>query len=451
MSWLTSTVYLVVAAVLYAQSLVAPTTRAAAPPGQVSPVVAEAFNKLMDNFAIAPSSANLLKGGWDTVGKALSDAGLASPGDPPALTNDRVADWDELNQRFGALFAAGSPKVSQEVIERLFIAGMAASLEEGHTRYLSKEQFRDQQSAIRNDVRYAGIGARFNRELIVIEVFDESPAAEGGLRAGDQLVAVNGESVEGQTPTDASRKVRGDAGTTVELTVRRNGQADPLALAFTRREIKLQWLVLHMLDDGVAHLIVRQFPTPQSLPEFQRAMQQLSKESVNGVIIDLRANSGGSVDTGEQMLSKFVPDGALYQRIDRRGNTRTYRASGKSWGRNVPIVVLIDGGSGSMAEVFASAMKENGAGFLMGTKTSGNVAASVYHPLSDGSALQIAQSLIRSGKGEIIDRRGIEPDRVIELSPSELKQGRDNQLEAAAAFIRERVTAASRSTVGADP
>ncbi|MFN8524350.1 MAG: S41 family peptidase [Chloroflexota bacterium] len=419
--------------------------RVLADSASTAPVLSEGYQKLLDFFVLPLKSGDILDAAWDAGVTALSQAGAGAPtGDRPRFSNQKDADWKTFAESYAELVQLADGKLDRAILDRVILAGMAASAHENHTRFISKEQFKEAQSAISNNVRYGGIGARFNRELVVIEVFDGSPAARQGLRPGDQLLQVDGASVEGQTPTEASARVRGEIGTSVTLTVRRSGEL--ASLAFTREEIKLDWLVARVSDDGIGFMTVRQFPSPQAIGAFNKAIETFQAQDVSALVIDLRGNSGGSVDTGEQMLSRFIKSGPLYQRIDRRGGQRTVQAFGDHWGKNVPIVVLTDGGSGSMSEIFAAAMQENGVARVLGTKTAGSVAASVYHPLSDGSAMQIAHSLIKSSQGKTLDNSGLEPDEVVELDAAALRAGRDTQREAAVDYLRRQVGMARASS-----
>lgn len=401
------------------------------------PVVPQAFNLLMERFVTPPNSADLLGGGWDGAVAALREKGAQDlPEERPMLFNLPHMDIRLFSEAYPRLAVAAEGRLERAGLDRAIVDGMAKSLNEGHTSYLNPEEFQRAQAQLRNDERYAGIGARFDRELVVVEVFERSPAEAGGLRPGDKLVAVDGESVEGQTSAEASSKVRGTPGTPVELMIRRGESPEPVRLALTRAEIKIDWLASRVLDDGVGYLQLRTFPTPGALGEFREAMDRFKAAGIRALVIDVRRNGGGSVDTGIEIASQFIRQGPLFQRVDRRGGERTVTTFGDYWERDVPIAVLVDNNSGSMSEILASALQENGVARVFGTRTSGNVAASNVHPLADGSGLSVTVWIIKSGQGKPLNNVGLEPDETVELDAKMLREGRDNQLDAALTYVR---------------
>jgi carboxyl-terminal processing protease len=411
---------------------------AVAEPGRM---VRQAFDLLMDHFVVPPSSAAVLNGGWDGALAALKEKGVEDVAGRPSLSGNRVQDWRAFAEAYGALADAASGKLDPGLLDQAVVRGMAASLNEGHTYYLTPEEFRRAQEQIRNRERYGGIGVSVNEERKIVEVFEGSPAAAGGLRPGDQIVAVDGKPIDGMSPTDASTLIRGEPGTPVELTIRREGVPEPIVLVLTRAQVRVAWVSHRVRDDGIGYLRIRSFPTPSFLGEFRNAMAELEGANIKALVIDVRGNGGGVVDTGVEIASRFIREGPLYQQVDRRGGERTVTAFGDYWDRDIPIAVLVDGSSGSMSEILAAALQENGVGRVIGTKTAGVVAAGVPHRLLDGSGLSVTVQVIKSGLGKTLNGVGLEPDQTVELDPGLLRAGRDNQLEAAVAYVRGEVAA----------
>ena len=416
-----------------------------AAPAQVQPgpIVRQSFDLLMDRFVVPPESGTVLNGGLDGAEEYLQAKGIGHALlERPAWTNRRNADWPLFLEAYDTIAQKAGDAVPRADLDRAVVAGMAESFKEGHTYYLPPELLREAQAQLTNQYRYAGIGVSMNRELIVTEVFEGSPAEVGGVQVGDQLVAVEGESVEGLTTAETSTKVRGEPGTQVTISVRRAGSATPVSLTLTRAQISMEWVRARVLDGNVGYLRIRTFPGPEALPLFRRAMDRLSAAKVNALIIDVRGNGGGAVVTGEEVVSQFLPDGTpIYQQIDRRERGRTGVAWGGKWDRDVPIAVLTDGGSGSMSEILAAALQENGVAKVFGVKTAGVVAGTAFHPLSDGSGLSVTFLIIKSGQGRILNDVGLQPDQVVELDAEQLRQGHDNQLEAALAYVRDEMAA----------
>jgi carboxyl-terminal processing protease len=286
-------------------------------------------------------------------------------------------------------------------------------------------------------VRYDGIGARLRRpSTVVLEVFDGSPAARAGLKSGDRILSVDGASVADGTSEQAISRIRGPLGSSVEVVVERRGSPGPLRLTITRAEISLpfvRWSVLPRADGGsIGYLQIRGFPEPSVDDRVAEALAQMDGRGVDGLVLDLRGNSGGRIDVGMKVASRFVSEGVVFQQIDRTGRERIVRpASGTYWEREIPMVTLVDGGTASMGEILGSALQEAGVSRVVGTQTAGSVAGARLFPLVNGGAMQITVLTIRSGRGALLNDVGLRPDLPIDLSDDDLLNGVDAQLEAA--------------------
>jgi carboxyl-terminal processing protease len=419
-----------------------PVATSAAIEGPPGPIVKQAFDLLMDRFVIPPSSGDILNGAWEGGLAVLKEKGVeALPDGRPTFAGERDVDWALFAEQYGRLARAAGDKLDKAELDRGIVRGMAVALKEGHTYFLTPDEFGRAREQLRNNERFVGIGVIFNRELVVLEVLDGSPAEKGGLRIGDRLIAVDGTSIEGKPLPEVSPRIRGASGTSVELTVRRVDRSEPLVLSFVRAEIQLRWVSHRIIEGDVGYLRLRNFPLRSALDEFRAAMTRFQDAGVKALVIDLRGNPGGSVDTGIEVASSFIRSGPLFQQVDRGGGERTITAFGDHWDRDIPIAVLVDGNSGSMSEILASAMQETGTARVIGTKTSGNVAAAIPTPLADGSGLFITVQVIKSGQGKTLNEVGLEPDQVVELDQRQLAAGRDSQLDAALTYVREEATA----------
>jgi carboxyl-terminal processing protease len=414
---------------------------------QPGPIVKQAYDLLIDRFVLAPTPADVLNGGLDGADAHLKSKGVeTSLGDRPAFDGNREGDWRRFVDRYAQIVDAGGAKISGDELDRAVVDGMARAMDEGHVYYIPPEIFQLLQAQLLNRNRYAGIGIMVNQERRVIDVFEESPAEQGGIRRGDQVVAVDGVSVEGMTPAQASEKIRGEPGTSVDITIRREATRESITITLQRAQVRVNWLTYRMLDENVGYMRIRTFSVPSALADFRRALEYFKEQNVKGLVIDVRGNGGGSVQTGEEILGTFIRSGPLYKRTDRQGGERTVTAFGDYWERDVPIAVLVDGSSASMSEILASALKENGVGHVIGTKTAGVVSATVYHPLQDGSALSVTALLIKSGLGKDLDRIGVQPDESVELDEQQLTFGRDNQLDSALSYIHHEAAARASRT-----
>jgi len=418
--------------------------------GQPGPIVRQAFDLLMDRFVIPPNSGNVLNGGLDGAHHYLASKSVEDPlAQRPPFTGERRDDWRLFLPAYEKMAQALGNKGPREELDRAIVDGMARSFKEAHTYYMPPELFSQQMAELQNRNRYAGVGIQMSPELIITDVFENSPAEGAGLKAGDQLIAVNGESIEGMTSAETSVRVRGEPGTPVTLTLRRGGVAEPLVKTMTRATIAIDWMRARIMEGGIGYLQIRQFAIPDALPLFNKAMDQFAEANIRALIIDVRSNPGGSVATGEEIASRLMPDERpIYQQVDRRGE-RTVYTWGDYWNRDIPIAVLTNGGSGSMSEILAAALQENGLAKVIGTKTAGAVAAAIPSPLADGSGLLVTVQMINTPKGRVLNEIGLEPDQVVELDPALFRAGRDTQLEAALGYVREEVALRSRASLDA--
>lgn len=414
---------------------------------QPGPIVRQAFDLLLDRFVIPPKSGHLLNGGLDSAHHFLAKQDVVDPlWERPPFTGDRREDWRLFLPAYEQVARALGNKTPREELDRALVDGMAQSVNEAHTYFMPPEIFSQQMAELQNrNNQYAGVGIQMSQDLIITDVFEGSPAEGAGLQPGDQLIAVNGESIEGMTSAETSTRVRGDPGTTVTLSVRRAGVDGPVVKTMTRATISYEWIRTKILDGGIGYLQIRQFAIPDNLPLFDKAMDRFAQANIRALIIDVRGNPGGAVSTGEEILSRLLPDDRpLYRQVERRSGERTISTWGDYWGRDIPIAVLVNGGSGSMSEIMAAALQENGAARIIGTKTAGAVAAGVPVPLADGSGLLVTVQMITTPNGRVINGVGLDPDQMVELDPALFRTGKDTQLEAALGYVREQ--AAMRGT-----
>lgn len=409
---------------------------------QPGPIVRQAFDILMDRFVIPPKSGNVLNGGLDGAHYFLESKQVADPlAQRPDFSGDRRDDWRLFLAAYDQVAKALGNKAAREELDRAMVDGMTKSFKEAHTYFMPPDIYSQQMAELQNRSRYAGIGIQMSQDLIVTDVFEGSPAEGAGILPGDQLVAVNGESIEGMTSADTSNKVRGEAGTQVSVSVKRGGVDEPIVKTMTRATISIDWVQAKILDGNIGYLHIRTFAIPDALPLFNKAMDRFSSANVRALVIDLRGNAGGSVATGEEIASRLMPDQTpIYQQVDRRGQ-RTVTTWGDYWKKDIPIAVLTNGGSGSMSEILAAALQENGIAKVIGTKTAGAVAAGVPVPLADGSGMLVTVQMINTPKGRVLNDVGLDPDQVVELDPDQFRTGHDTQLDAAVAYVKDQVAA----------
>ncbi len=403
----------------------------------------QAYRLLVDRYVDPLPPDQLAMAALQGMNRALADQGVAL-GDlgPPAAANDRQGGWQRIAQRFRALAAQYGAQVAPRDLAYAAIGAMADSVDDSHTQFMTPSEYQEYRAWTRGDVHYGGIGARLRGpEPTIVEVYANSPAAAAGLQAGDVIVAVDDQPVTGLKLDDIVNRVRGADGTSVKLRVRRasSGEQD---FVVARAQVNVPFVDSRMIGD-VGYVALRGFPEPSVVDAVERAVQALQAQGSRGLVLDLRGNSGGRLDVGTQLLSRFVSDGPVYQIVDRQGHADVHELRGSRPLLTVPLAVLVDEGTASMGELFAATIQEHHAGRVLGSTTAGSVAASVVMPLGDGSALQLSVEHILSGQGRTLDRVGLTPDQPVPLDAGDLQRGHDAQLDAAVAYLHAGATDAA--------
>jgi carboxyl-terminal processing protease len=277
----------------------------------------------------------------------------------------------------------------------------------------------------------------------IVEVYDGTPAQQAGLQAGDILVSIDNRSVADMPLDEMTGLVRGPAGSSVQIVVRRGDDPEELPYTVQRAEIHLQFVKDKLVQDDIGYVMLRGFPEPSVIDSIEQDIATFQTQGVHGLVLDLRGNSGGRIDVGTRLLGDFLPNGtSIYQEIDRNGHNSTHATHGNSQ-YDLPMVVLVDGGTASMGEIFASAVQEHGVATILGSKTSGSVAAAQVFGLPDGSALQVTVFEILAADGTPLNKNGVAPDEVIASDPGAATDGADPVLNRAVAILHDEIAANS--------
>lgn len=408
--------------------------------------LAEAYNLVLDHYVQPLDTAALLSAAWDNLAKEADAKSAAAPGARPAFSGERAQDLQAIRDALTAYIHSSGSSPDGFVAAHALIRGMVRYVDEGHTYFLDQQQYRDYQSWSRGDNTYVGIGisvtARDSQPRIV-EVYDGTPAQEAGLQAGDLLVNIDGQAVAGMSLDEMTTLVRGPAGTAVRIDVQRGD--DPTQRSFTvqRAEIHLQFVKDKLVEDDIGYVLLRGFPEPSVIDSIENDIATFQAEGVHGLVLDLRGNSGGRIDVGTRLLSRFLPNGsAVYQEVDRGGQNSSHATHGNGQ-YDLPLVVLVDSGTASMGEIFASAVQEHGAATILGTNTAGSVAAAQVFGLPDGSGLQITVFDILSAEGKPLNKVGVVPDEVIAADPDAATSGSDPVLARAVELLHDQIAANS--------
>jgi carboxyl-terminal processing protease len=297
------------------------------------------------------------------------------------------------------------------------IRGMLASLGDiGHTAYLSPKEVRELEEGLKG--QFEGVGAYMTirkRRPTVMAVIPNSPAQAGGLKAGDVLLEVNGKPVSDLLLPKIVQLVRGPAGTPVTLRVAREGAGQPIKLQLTRGKVEVPSVSWRRLPgEPVAHLAIHAFGEHTDR-ELRAALEALRKDGARGVLIDVRGNPGGLKEQAVAVTSEFLKGGDVFIEQDARGNRRPVPVRPGGVATDLPLVVLIDEGTASSAEILAGAIQDHGRGKLVGARTFGTGTVLQPFDLSDGSAVLLAVAQWFTPKGRKIWHNGITPDVAVAL------------------------------------
>ena len=291
------------------------------------------------------------------------------------------------------------------------IKGMLGSLDDkGHTSFLTPEE------AEKNRERYSskqvGIGVRLendNDKVVVLDTIDGSPAQEAGVKPGDALVTINGESVRGMNIVEVADKLEGSEGSPVKLTALRGGEEHEFSLERVKLTVPaVSWNLIP--GTHVAHLRLGSF-SEDSSAEFEDAVSEARDNGAERFVLDLRDNSGGWVEQAEKIAARFLPArSVIYVQKDAAGREEEVTVPEDNRPLDVPLVVLVNVGSASSAEILAGSLKDNGRARVVGGKTFGAGTMLEERPLSDGSAIMLATAQWLTPNRDPIQGSGIEPD-----------------------------------------
>jgi len=288
---------------------------------------------------------------------------------------------------------------------------------------------------------FGGIGAQLGRDDagdMTLTVIRDRPAARAGVLDGDVLVAVDGEAVTPEMSVESVvALIRGEVGTKVVLMLRRSGREEPFDTTVVRERIETPSVEWRVLDKklGIGYARVGVF-AESTAKELSAGIEELQAQGVTRLVLDLRGNGGGLLDAAIQTASLFIKQGDVLREIKRGGQERYYPATNvNSPSQAWEIVLLVDGGTASAAEIVAGALRDNERAVLIGEKTFGKGSVQEVHELPDGSSLHVTVARWVTPDRHQIDKVGLEPDIVVSPSEDDRANGRDTQLRSAQAWL----------------
>ena len=374
----------------------------------------------------------------------------ATPGPTPVLETISCAEPSEafavLCEAYAQIRAAYVDEVSDEQLVDGAVRGMIEyGLEDPYSGYLPPSQYGEALEDLSGE--FSGIGAEVGMEnladpddlesctivtdncaMVIVAPLDGSPAEAAGLRPGDQVLAIDGESTTGESLSSLVYVVRGEAGTDVTLTIRRG--SEEMEITVTRAVIDLQEVRSEQLDDGVGYVRLTSF-TARATQLVAEAIEDLAAQGSTRFVLDLRGNPGGFIDAARGVASQFIPSGELLFTVESGGEVQEWRAGeGVLQSVDVPLAVLVDAGSASASEIVAAALQEHGRATIVGEATFGKNTVQVWNDLPNGGGLRLTTDRWFTPEHNSVAPDGVQPDVEV-AAPEDRTSEEDPQLDRA--------------------
>lgn len=321
-------------------------------------------------------------------------------------------DWQEVRKDYLSKNYANPEEAYKAVKE------MLKKLNDPYTRFMNPEEFKNMQ--IDTSGELTGVGIQLSKdektkELVVISPIEDSPAFKAGILARDVIVKIDGKTTQGMDVNQAVTLIRGKPGTNVNITVKR-GQKE-INYDLVRAKIQIHTVrsrVQETKEGAIGYIRLNQF-SAQATKEMEQAIKELESKQVKGYVLDLRSNPGGLYGVSIDIARMWLEEGTIVSTVDREGERQKETANNTAL-TNKPVIILVDGGSASASEILSGALQDNKRGTLVGTKTFGKGLVQSVRPLGDGSGLAVTIAKYLTPKGTDINKHGISPDVVFELT-----------------------------------
>lgn len=366
---------------------------------------------------------------------------LAGTGTPTSLQTAFAPFWQAwslVHQEY-----VDQPVNDQTLVQGA-ISGMMNALGDKHSLYESPQEYAITDSSLSGQLE--GIGAfvdKGNGGLLIVSTFAGSPAESAGLHGNDLIIKVDNTDITQMDEIQAIALVRGAAGSHVHLTIVRVGSPQPLQFDVTRAKIDVPSVESKMLPGSLAYVKINDFGT-QTGSELSTALNTLLKQQPRGLVLDLRNNPGGYLDSAVEVVSQFVPAGQVVLTVKYGdGHVQVYNSKGGYLATQIPMVVLIDGGSASAAEITAGALQDNQRASLVGATSYGKGTVQLVHPLvNNGGYIRVTIARWLTPLGRTIDQVGLTPNVAVPLTQADHAAGRDPQLDQAVKILTGQAGAA---------
>ena len=363
------------------------------------------------------------------------DAVVSSSGKTEAVTTNTTRKMKAIEDVIHQYYLEDTDAVS---LENGIYAGMISSLGDPYSAYYSAEELKEMEQDVEGI--YFGIGAYVGIDTattlpVISGVIEGTPAEEANLRDGDLIYKVDDTLTQGMDTSEVVALIRGEENTSVHLTLIREGEDDYVEVDVTRRKVESPTVNHEMLDNNIGYIQITEFDQV-TVDQFTEALAVCKGSGMEGLILDLRSNPGGSLSAVCEIARKILPEGLIVYTEDKYGQREELTCDGESE-IQVPMVVLVNDYSASASEILAGAIQDYEKGIVMGTQTYGKGIVQRVIALSDGSAVKLTISHYYTPKGRNIHEVGVEPDVVVEFDgEAYYDEGVDNQLEEATAYMK---------------
>ena len=386
---------------------------------------------------------------FDTV-KEMSTISSEDEAERTDTTSGAAIDWSKVSEKEEAIYNTIDDyylnEIDNDKIQNGIYKGMVDSLGDPYTVYYNSEEYKQFTSS--SSGTYSGIGVAVSQNvttgaITIVKTFKKGSGEKEGMKPGDVIYKVEGKRIEGLELSKVVSMIKGEEGTFVKVTVLRDGKE--IEFNLERKKLEVDTVNYRMEDRSgkkIGYISVSEFDEVTA-SQFKSAISELSKEGMEGLVIDLRDNPGGLLDVTCEMLDRMIKKGLLVYTVDKYGK-RVDEDATDSDSFDKPVAILVNGNSASASEVFSGAMKDYKAATLVGTKTFGKGIVQSIVPFGDGTAMKVTVSKYYTPNGVNIHGTGIEPDVVVELSKDATKNGKydrkyDNQLDKALDVVVDKL------------
>lgn len=383
--------------------------------------------------ALCGALAILLVAGLVSCGLKVKNSG----GNKQSVAGDTREKISELKKLIDENYIG---EVDEDELEEGIYKGFISGLDDPYSVYYDEEETKTLFESTEGE--YDGIGAVLSQNMdtgiiTLVQIYEDSPAMKAGILDNDILYKVEDMEVTGEDLSEVVSHIKGEKGTTVELTVLRGDDNEEITATVTRDTIQAKTVECRMLEEGIGYLSVTEFDAV-TYEQYQEALEELKSQGMKGLIVDLRNNPGGSLSTVCDILDLMLPEGLIVYTEDKDGNKQE-ATSDEEHKFDQPMTVLMNGNSASASEIYAGAVQDYGIGKIVGTQSYGKGVVQQIFDLKDGTCVKLTIAEYFTPNGRNINGTGITPDVEVEYEKNESDPEADNQLDKAVEVLKEQL------------